>query len=52
MAPCPVGRGLFGLRYENRPFEIDDVLLTEVAQKTETIFRAPMPPPSRASPRR
>jgi len=34
MAPVPVGRGLFGLRYENRPVEIDDALLTEVAQMT------------------
>ena len=30
----PVGRRVFGLRYENRPVEIDDALLTEVAQKT------------------
>jgi Ca-activated chloride channel homolog len=34
MAPVPVGRGVFGLRYENRPVEIDDVLLTEIAQRT------------------
>jgi Ca-activated chloride channel family protein len=34
MAPVPVGRGLFGLRYEMRPVEIDDELLTEVAQST------------------
>lgn len=34
MAPVPVGRGVFGLRYENRPVEIDDALLTEIAQKT------------------
>jgi Ca-activated chloride channel family protein len=34
MAPVPVGRGVFGLRYENRPVEIDDALLTEVAQRT------------------
>ena len=32
MAPVPVGRGLFGLRYENRPVEIDDALLTEIAK--------------------
>lgn len=32
MAPVPVGRGLFGLRYEMRPVEIDDALLTEVAR--------------------
>jgi Ca-activated chloride channel family protein len=34
MAPVPVGRGLFGLRYEMRPVEIDDRLLAEVAQLT------------------
>jgi Ca-activated chloride channel family protein len=34
MAPVPVSRGAFGLRYENRPVEIDDSLLTEVAQRT------------------
>jgi Ca-activated chloride channel family protein len=34
MAPVPVSRGVFGLRYENRPVEIDDALLTEIAQKT------------------
>jgi len=34
MAPVPVGRGLFGLRYEMRPVEIDDALLTEVARNT------------------
>src|SRR5687767_7246673 len=34
MAPVPVGRGLFGLRYEMRPVEIDDRLLTEVARAT------------------
>jgi Ca-activated chloride channel family protein len=34
MAPVPVGRGLFGLRYENRPVEIDDALLTEIAKMT------------------
>lgn len=34
MAPVPVGRGVFGLRYENRPVEIDDKLLTEIAQRT------------------
>jgi Ca-activated chloride channel family protein len=31
MAAVPVGRGLFGLRYENRPVRIDEALLTEVA---------------------
>src|SRR3954465_2201136 len=34
MAPVPVGRGLFGLRYEMRPVEIDDALLPEVAPIT------------------
>lgn len=34
MAPVPVGRGLFGLRYEMRPVEIDDALLSEVARVT------------------
>jgi Ca-activated chloride channel family protein len=34
MAPVPVGRGLFGLRYEMRPVEIDDALLSEVARIT------------------
>jgi Ca-activated chloride channel homolog len=34
MAPVPVSSGPFGLRYENRPVEIDDALLTEIAQKT------------------
>ena len=34
MAPVPVGRGLFGLRYETQRVEIDDALLTEVAQAT------------------
>jgi Ca-activated chloride channel family protein len=31
MAPVPVGRGLFGLRYENRPVRIDEGLLTDIA---------------------
>jgi Ca-activated chloride channel family protein len=34
MAPVPVGRGLFGLRYENRPVRIDEPLLTDVATTT------------------
>jgi Ca-activated chloride channel homolog len=34
MAPVPVGRGLFGLRYETQRVEIDDALLTEVAVAT------------------
>lgn len=32
MAPVPVGRGVFGLRYETRPVEIDEPLLEFVAQ--------------------
>jgi Ca-activated chloride channel family protein len=31
MAPVPVGRGLFGLRYEMQRVEIDDALLTDIA---------------------
>jgi Ca-activated chloride channel family protein len=34
MAPVPVGRGLFGLRYENRLVRIDEALLTDVAKTT------------------
>ena len=34
VAPVPVGRGLFGLRYENRPVRIDEALLEDVARKT------------------
>jgi Ca-activated chloride channel homolog len=34
MAPVPVGRGLFGLRYEMQKVEIDDALLTDVANAT------------------
>jgi len=34
MAPTPVGRGAFGLRYEMRPVEIDDALLTEISEST------------------
>ena len=34
VAPVPVGRGLFGLRYENRPVEIDEVLLSEISEKS------------------
>jgi Ca-activated chloride channel family protein len=33
-APTPVGRGLFGLRYENRPVRIDEPLLQEIADET------------------
>jgi Ca-activated chloride channel family protein len=34
LAPVPVGRGLFGLRYENRPVRIDEALLRDVASTT------------------
>ncbi len=34
MAPVPVGRSAFGLRYENRPVRIDEALLTDVARGT------------------
>ncbi|HEY7237101.1 MAG TPA: VWA domain-containing protein [Gemmatimonadaceae bacterium] len=34
VAAVPVGRGLFGLRYEERPVEIDDSLLTHIANET------------------
>jgi Ca-activated chloride channel family protein len=34
MAPVPVGRGLFGLRYENRPVRIDEALLTDIARES------------------
>ena len=34
VAPVPVGRGVFGLRYENRPVRIDEALLQDVARTT------------------
>ena len=34
LAPVPVGRGLYGLRYENLPVKIDEPLLTDVARAT------------------
>jgi Ca-activated chloride channel family protein len=34
MAPVPVGRGLFGLRYENRLVRIDEPLMTDIAKTT------------------
>ncbi|MHB1311217.1 MAG: VWA domain-containing protein [Gemmatimonadaceae bacterium] len=41
MAPVPVGRGVFGLRYENRKVEIDEPLLTDIATMTNgRYFRA------------
>lgn len=44
MAPVPVGRGVFGLRYENRPVRIDEELLTEIANTTGgRYFRAQDP---------
>ena len=41
MAPVPVGRGLFGLRYENRPVRIDEPLMRDIARVTGArYFRA------------
>lgn len=34
LAPVPVSRGLFGLRYETRPVRIDEELLQDVARTT------------------
>lgn len=34
VAPVPVGRSVFGLRYENRPVQIDEALLGEIASGT------------------
>ncbi len=34
VAPVPVGRGVFGLRYENRPVRIDEPLLEDIAKST------------------
>lgn len=34
MAPVPVGRGLYGLRYENQPVQIDEALLSQISQST------------------
>jgi len=34
VAPVPVGRSVFGLRYENRPVRIDEALLEEIAART------------------
>lgn len=34
MAPVPVGRGVYGLRYENQPVEIDESLLTSISRMT------------------
>jgi Ca-activated chloride channel family protein len=41
MAPVPVGRGMFGLRYENRPVRIDEPLMRDIAAATDgRYFRA------------
>lgn len=41
LAPVPVGRGLFGLRYENREVRIDEPLLSDIATLTNGhYFRA------------
>ena len=34
MAPVPVGRGLFGLQYEDRVVKIDEPLLSDIAKST------------------
>jgi Ca-activated chloride channel family protein len=34
MAPVPVGRGVYGLRYENQPVQIDEALLTNISRMT------------------
>ena len=34
VAPVPVGRSVFGLRYENRPVRIDEALLEDIAKAT------------------
>ncbi|MEX2182556.1 MAG: VWA domain-containing protein [Gemmatimonadaceae bacterium] len=34
VAPVPVGRSVFGLRYENRPVRIDEALLEDIAALT------------------
>jgi Ca-activated chloride channel family protein len=34
MAPVPVGRGLYGLRYEMQPVEIDEALLANISKMT------------------
>lgn len=34
VAAVPVGRGVFGLRYENRPVRIDEPLLEDIARST------------------
>jgi Ca-activated chloride channel family protein len=40
-APVPVGRGVFGLRFENQPVQIDEALLRQIAALTGArYFRA------------
>lgn len=34
MAPVPVGRGIYGLRYENQPVQIDEALLNSISRMT------------------
>ncbi len=34
MAPVPVGRGLFGLKFEMQPVQLDEVLLDKIARLT------------------
>jgi len=34
LAPVPVGRGLYGLRFEMQPVEIDEKLLSEISRAT------------------
>lgn len=34
MAPVPVGRGVYGLRYENQPVQIDEALLSGISRET------------------
>ncbi len=38
LAPVPVGRGLFGLRYENQEVRIDERLLSDIARTTHARF--------------
>jgi Ca-activated chloride channel family protein len=34
MAPVPIAKGVFGLKYENRPVRIDEPLLRDIAETT------------------
>jgi Ca-activated chloride channel family protein len=41
MAPVPVGRGVYGLKFEQQPVEIDETLLTSISKMTGArYFRA------------